>query len=155
MFTLGVLCRGAFPVVAAHAALSYPTGHLPARTDRWAITIGYVVLFGIFGLAPAIVFDPVAGGCQACPANLLQIGTASTIVEALRHGGAACAAVMTALFRHDHAELVTAPTLLSVRAKGATAQVVLGSRAMPASLVYLQRQGGSWYVQALIGSPLP
>ena len=68
----------------------------PARSDRIGVTTGYIVLVGLFGIAPALVFDPVAGSCRACPNNLLQLGRAPAIVEELHRGGAVCAAVMTA-----------------------------------------------------------
>jgi signal transduction histidine kinase len=53
-------------------------------------------LIGLLGVAPALVFDPVAAGCQACPDNLLQVGSAPAFVEALRTGSTACAALTTA-----------------------------------------------------------
>jgi signal transduction histidine kinase len=91
LFTVGLVSWGAFPAVAAHAAFAYPSGHLPARIDRVAVTTGYVVLVGVFGLAPALVFDPLVAGCRACPDNLLQFGSAPAFVEPLRRGAAACA----------------------------------------------------------------
>jgi hypothetical protein len=70
-------------------------------------------------------------------------------------GGKTCAAVMARLFEHSHAELVVPAKLLSIRAKGAVAQVVLGSRVLPASLVGLRRQERAWRLVTLLGSPLP
>ena len=96
LFTVGLVGWGAFPAVAAHAAIAYPSGHLSSTRDRRAVRAGYVVLLGVFGLAPALVFDPVASGCLACPGNVVQLGSAPGIVDALRRAGAACAAATAA-----------------------------------------------------------
>jgi signal transduction histidine kinase len=96
LFTIGVVGWGAFPAVAANAAFTFPSGHLTNPQDRIAVRAGYVVLLGVFGLAPALVFDPLAAGCRACPDNLLELGSAPAIVGTLRTGGAACAAAATA-----------------------------------------------------------
>jgi signal transduction histidine kinase len=96
LFTVGLVGWGAFPAVAAHAAIAYPSGHLTSRRDRRAVRTGYVVLLGVFGLAPALVFDPVASGCLACPGNVLQLGSAPGIVDALRRAGAVAAAATAA-----------------------------------------------------------
>jgi hypothetical protein len=95
LFTIGLVGWGAFPVVAAHAALGYPSGRVIGRADRIGVTTGYIVLVGVFGLAPALVFDPVDGSCRACPNNLLQLGSAPAVVEGLSRGGAVCAVVMS------------------------------------------------------------
>ena len=52
LFTVGLVGWGAFPAVAAHAAIAYPSGHLSSTRDRRAVRAGYVVLLGVFGLAP-------------------------------------------------------------------------------------------------------
>ena len=96
LFTIGLVGWAAFPAAAAHAALAYPSGHLIARRDRIGAGTGYVVLVGLIGLAPALVFDPVVSGCRACPDNLLKIGSAPTVVDALGRVGAACAAAAAA-----------------------------------------------------------
>jgi hypothetical protein len=70
------------------------------------------------------------------------------------HGGKTCRAVVSAMFRHEHALVSANVQVLSVRAKGTRAQVVVGSRAMPASLVYLRREGHMWRIQGLLGNPL-
>ena len=62
LFTVGLVGWGAFPAVAAHAAIAYPSGHLTSTRDRRAVRTGYVVLLVVFGLAPALVFDTVASG---------------------------------------------------------------------------------------------
>jgi hypothetical protein len=70
-------------------------------------------------------------------------------------GGKTCAAVLTKLFKHDAGELAEPPTLVSMRVKGAAGQVVLGSRILAASLLDVSRQGHTWRIQGLLGSPLP
>ena len=52
LFTVGLVGWGAFPVVAAHAALGYPSGRVIGRADRIGVTTGYIVMVGVFGLAP-------------------------------------------------------------------------------------------------------
>ena len=71
------------------------------------------------------------------------------------HGAKTCAAVVEGLFKHFGDELTEAPTVFAVRVAGEEAQVVLASRKLRASHISLLRQGGSWEVQELIGSPLP
>ncbi len=96
MFSVGLVGWGGFPAVAAHAAIAYPSGRLGRRVDRASITAGYLILIGVVGLAPALLFDPAAGNCRQCPDNLLRIGSAPTIVEGLHGVGAALAALTTA-----------------------------------------------------------
>ncbi|MGA9876285.1 MAG: hypothetical protein WBQ21_10790 [Solirubrobacteraceae bacterium] len=70
-------------------------------------------------------------------------------------GNKTCQAVLSTLFRHLHAQLAEAIKVVEVRVKGGTAQVVFSSRSMPASHIFLLREGNSWKVSALLGQPLP
>src|SRR5215210_6511564 len=72
LFTLGLIGAGLAPAAAAHAALLYPDERLTARLDRAAVALGYVTHF-LLGVAVALVFDPAAAGCFACPDNLLLV----------------------------------------------------------------------------------
>ncbi len=103
----------------------------------------------------------VAGeGAAAC--SLLLAAVARSVPEsygaggpAYLHGARTCAAVVNALFSHFASELTEAPVVLLVRVEGEEARVVLASRKLRASHISLARQGGSWHIQELIGSPLP
>jgi hypothetical protein len=70
-------------------------------------------------------------------------------------GDTTCAAVMTGLFGHERDELTEAVTIVGVRAEGRHAAVVVGSRAMPASEIFLERQGAGWRLTSIFASPLP
>ena len=94
LFTVAIVGWGAFPAVVAHAALAYPSGQMN-RPARIGVGAGYVVLVGLFGVVPALTFDPVAGNCRSCPDNLLLLGSEPGLVETLRRGGAICASVVT------------------------------------------------------------
>jgi hypothetical protein len=70
-------------------------------------------------------------------------------------GAKSCASVIEMLFGHFHEELSEAVTVVEARVDGNEAQVVLGSRKMRASHVFLMREGRSWKVQELLGQVLP
>jgi hypothetical protein len=132
------------------ATLAY--GRAPSQAERLKIvsvlTRYYAAAVKADGsTACALLFPPVA---KAVPEDY-----GSGAGPAYLRGGKTCAAVLTRLFAHDRAELTPAPKPLSVRVKGAAAEAVLASRAMPASLLYLRHQGGSWFLQGLLAAPLP
>jgi hypothetical protein len=66
-----------------------------------------------------------------------------------------CAAVVSHIFAHERRRIGVKVRVLSVRIKGGVAQAVFGSPTAPASRLFLQRQGRSWYLESLLGSPLP
>ncbi len=66
-----------------------------------------------------------------------------------------CAGVLSQVFVHNRLLLGAKVHVLSVRMKGDMAQVVYGSSALPAGRLFLQRHGHSWYMESLLGSPLP
>ena len=72
LFTLALVGAALAPAAAAHAALLYPDERLVARLDRAAVALGYATHF-LLGVAVALVFDPAAAGCFACPDNLLLV----------------------------------------------------------------------------------
>jgi hypothetical protein len=71
------------------------------------------------------------------------------------HGAKTCGAVLTLLFRHAHEELMEAVDIVEVRVDHAEAQVVLSSRKMRASSIFLIRYRNAWKVRELLGQPLP
>jgi hypothetical protein len=71
------------------------------------------------------------------------------------HGGKTCSAVMVLLFKHFHRELAGQVHVTSVRVQAESAVAFLGSRTMSASQIPLVREGPTWRIAALLGSPLP
>jgi signal transduction histidine kinase len=68
MFTAGLVLSTVCPVLVADAALRYPN-----RRPGAAPSAAYGCTVFLAGLLPALFFDPAAGGCYGCPANLLLI----------------------------------------------------------------------------------
>jgi hypothetical protein len=147
-----------FPVPASYKfpdgddKIVFAYGHPPSGTDRLAISS---IVRHYYAAASA------GDGAAAC--SLLSSSIAGSVAEdygqapgpSYLQGGKTCKAVMSMLFRHFHEQLAEAITVVEVRVKRNDAQVVFGSRAMPASSIFLIRRGGSWKVQALLGQPLP
>jgi hypothetical protein len=69
--------------------------------------------------------------------------------------GDTCPVVMSRLFKHDHQKLTTVSEVTGVRVKDGQALVLLGSHTLPASYIYLIRQGGAWQSMDLLATPLP
>jgi hypothetical protein len=69
--------------------------------------------------------------------------------------GKTCSAVMKRLFTHSRASLTTDFTVTDVRVRGNRGYVLLGSRKIPATVLYARRQHGTWKATALIGTSLP
>lgn len=74
---------------------------------------------------------------------------------AYTRGTTTCATTLSKLFTHEGWLLAKVAHVLSVRIDGRDAQAIVGSRRMPASSIMLQRVGGSWQLQELLGRPLP
>lgn len=100
-------------------------------------------------------------GARACA--LLAPDFAKSVVEDYGHGsvgpsylrnGTTCQTVLSLLFEHFHEELTAAITVFDVRVSGNQARVVLSSRTLRASDISLQREGGSWKIVQLLGTPL-
>jgi signal transduction histidine kinase len=72
-FTIGVALYVVAPALIAHAALSYPDGHLSSGIDRLGVAFAYLGALGLLGVLPALFFDPDAAGCAQCPGNLLLV----------------------------------------------------------------------------------
>lgn len=140
LFTAALVGWGAFPVVAAHAALVYPGGHLTTRRGRIVVMAGYLTLVGLLGVVPALVFDPVAGGCQACPDNLLLVGSAPAFADALVRVGLVVGVLVVLILA---AECVT-EFFASSPARRRQVAVVLGAAVMMllATAVLLVRSVG-------------
>jgi hypothetical protein len=129
---------------------TYAYGHRPSVGDARAIQ-GVVERY----YATALTGD----GATAC--SLLPTGVARSVPEDYGQTGPAyargktCQVVLSKLFRHSREQLAEAITVVEVRVKGNTAQVVFSSQKMPASSILLARPGGSWKVVQLFGGQLP
>jgi hypothetical protein len=78
-FTIGLVLYAVAPPLIAHAALTYPGGHLSSTAERAGVGSAYLGAVAALGLLPAVFFDPAEAGCAQCPNNLLLIsGDAGT-----------------------------------------------------------------------------
>lgn len=123
LFTVALAGWGAFPVVGAHAALAYPGGHLLTRRARIAVMVGYLTLVGLLGILSALMFDPAADGCRACPDNLLSLGSRPALADALHRAGLVGGALAVLLLAAE----CTAEFLASSPAGRGQIGVVLGA----------------------------
>jgi signal transduction histidine kinase len=73
IFTTGLVLTGVCPALVVWFVLAHASGGRPARsTDR--VVIALVALSSVaIGLLPNLYFDPRAGGCTSCEANLLTV----------------------------------------------------------------------------------
>jgi len=69
--------------------------------------------------------------------------------------GNTCPVVLSAIFKHAHAQLSGRIRVTAVRIQGAQALVLVGSTTMAAGYVSLQRTGGVWGIVGLLGTPMP
>lgn len=131
---------------------NFDFGHEPSAREAHTIS-AIVKRYYIAGSA--------GNGAAACA--LLLPNFARTVPES--YGGQAgppylrgaktCAAVVSKLFAYLHEELSEAITIVGVRVEGRETQVLLASRKMRASHIFLLREGGSWRIEGLVGQPLP
>jgi signal transduction histidine kinase len=123
LFTVGLLGYAACPALVAHAALAYPGGRLPGRSERAGLLIAYTSTMLLLGLLPALVFDPAAQGCSQCPRNLLRLTSEPELVATLERAGLilglvwalvlAALAVRRIVHSSLAARLLVAPVLLA------------------------------------------
>jgi hypothetical protein len=75
-FTLSLVVVGAggplAAVLAAVAGVVWPAAALRA-VDRAVVAVALACVGLVGGVLPALVFDPVAAGCNACPRNLVEV----------------------------------------------------------------------------------
>jgi hypothetical protein len=68
--------------------------------------------------------------------------------------GKTCAAVIALLFENSHTQLAAPPAVTSVRVEGNLALALVGSRAMPAGYMIVQREGGAWKIAQVLSGRL-
>jgi signal transduction histidine kinase len=86
-FALGLTLYAVAPPLVAHAVLAYPGGRLASWLDRLGLVVAYVGAVVVLGLLPALVFNPAAAGCGACPRNLLLVYDSPQVYDALNRIG--------------------------------------------------------------------
>jgi hypothetical protein len=69
--------------------------------------------------------------------------------------GRTCPQVMSLLFKHFRRGLRSAVAVTGTSALGGETRALLGSKTMPASVIAVTREGGSWKIDNLLGAPLP
>ena len=98
LFTPGLVVYAVWPALLAAAALrgldERPLGRL-----GWSVVgAGAISTTGLLGAASALVFDPAAQGCAACPANRLLIAGAPGLADGLGRAGLVVSVVWAAGF---------------------------------------------------------
>ncbi len=137
-----------------HASL-LSFGHAARRSERYAITM----LLRHYYVAAA-----TEDGRRAC--SLIYSRIAEAVPEdygASPPGppymqGDTCAAVLTSLFKHIHAQTVAESAAFSVgpvRLEGLHGFAVLYFRKLPERQITVRREGRSWKVLTLFDTPLP
>ncbi|MEA2607404.1 MAG: hypothetical protein QOI00_2161 [Chloroflexota bacterium] len=79
-FTVGLALTWLYPPLIGHALFSLAGISRPARLDLM-VPSGYLVFVLGLGIVPALGFDPQAVGCGFCPANLIDIGRSSPLLD--------------------------------------------------------------------------
>jgi len=86
LFDLGVLVEGPFAFLTFYLFLAFPSGRLETTVDRLliaALGLSLLVFFGLWALLSPVLAGggPLSACVPACPANVLQIGTAPDVVK--------------------------------------------------------------------------
>jgi signal transduction histidine kinase len=97
VFTTGLALSLVAAPLVAHALLAYPSGRIATAIERAGVALAYAGAVLALGVAPAIVFDPAAQGCSACPRNLLLVYGSGGAYDALSRIGIALGLVWALL----------------------------------------------------------
>jgi signal transduction histidine kinase len=116
-FTIGLALSAATAPIVAHAGLSYPSGRLRWVGDYVGLITAYVGGVVLLGIAPALVYDGTANGCDDCSHNLLLVHSSSRLYNWLNQIGVDAGLGWSAA-------LIALLGLRLVRAKAATRRVV-------------------------------
>lgn len=87
-FDLGVLAEGPMTFLTFYLFLAFPSGRLETTAERllmgaWAVVLGAFFLPWALGSAVIAGGGPLSTCVPACPANVLQVGSAPRLVESL------------------------------------------------------------------------
>jgi signal transduction histidine kinase len=89
VFTVGLTLSVVAAPLVAHALLAYPGGRAWSGIERVAVGLAYAGAILALGVLPALVFDPAAQACSACPRNLLLLHASGRAYDALSRIGIA------------------------------------------------------------------
>lgn len=89
---LTLLLDGSAPALAAAAGVLWPVART-ALVDRVVCALAVACTLVLGGLAPMLLYDPVANGCNACAPNLLEVHPDAGLADLLARAGAASALV--------------------------------------------------------------
>lgn len=127
-------------------------GHAATATEKEAVVAAVERYY-----AAAAVGDG-ARGCSTIAsslANAVPEDYGQRAGPTYLRGGKTCQAVLSLLFKHFRSRLAGTVHVTGVRVAADHALALLGSRTMPASYLYLERMGGAWKVDGLLGEALP
>ncbi|HEX5193842.1 MAG TPA: histidine kinase [Solirubrobacteraceae bacterium] len=134
LFSVGILCTGVMPVLAAYLMLGYPTGCLRSRSERRFLWITGGATTAVWLVAVVMArqppLHPLVECTPHCPPNMLslRLGPAATVVPGAVFGAALIALLCgTVMLLERRARSATAPlrrSLMPVRL-AATATAVL------------------------------
>jgi signal transduction histidine kinase len=86
-FTIGLAFSAATAPIIAHVGLAYPTGRLSWWGDYLGLIAAYLGGLVVLGIAPALVYDGTATGCDGCSHNLLLVHASSRLYDWLNRVG--------------------------------------------------------------------
>jgi signal transduction histidine kinase len=86
-FTVGLVLPFLCPALVGHALLLHPGSRLRGPLERTVAVLGYSALVGVLGLLPALLTDPQATGCSACPENLLAVSDRGSAAQTVTRIG--------------------------------------------------------------------
>ena len=99
-FDIGVLAEAPFFVLTFYLFLAFPMGRLEpsGRWLMWVLGFGVVAFFLPWALFSPVIAGggPLTGCAPACPQNVLQVGSAPTVVEVAGKGETYLALAITA-----------------------------------------------------------
>jgi signal transduction histidine kinase len=72
LYTIGTAVQSVWGIGLVYLLLSFPSGRLAARLDRWLVGVGFALALGLQLLA--MLYGNKAGlRCPACPTNLIRL----------------------------------------------------------------------------------
>jgi hypothetical protein len=131
-------------------ALGHPARASTARTIAAVVERYYAVATAGDGRRACSMLLPSIA--RAVPVD--YGGSSSAAPEYLR-GQKTCPAIMTLIFKRLHSMLGAPVAVTRVLVNGAHASALLGSTAMGASYISLQREHGTWRIGGLLSGTMP
>jgi signal transduction histidine kinase len=135
LFSVGVLCTGAMPALAAGLLLAHPTGRLGSRTERRFLWIAggatTAIWIAMVALTPQPPLHPLVDCAPNCPANVFSVASDPGAVDVLKAAMATALIVLlcgTSVLLRRRARSASVPmrrSLTPVRLAATTAPVLL------------------------------